>query len=168
MEGHSSTQPILRTGCAQPYVAIPVHANDKEWGNTTALVKEIILWISQSNLKIAGPLFYRYGIIDNAGKPFNLEVGFPVCTAVRGDERIIAGVIPDGTFATLVHCGNPDNIDESFNKLQNWVNRQQLKWKTCRQNGCEAWAGRFEFQLTDTSVQPNINQWRTAIAVLIA
>lgn len=124
-------------------------------------------WLNDKKLKIAGPLFYRYHTICQARHHFHLEVGFPVCTPAEGDDRVVAGIIPDGTFATLLHCGHPNHIDRSFNNLQNWANGQGIKWETHHQDNEEVWAGRFNFYLTDQASEPDEGKWRTAIAVLI-
>lgn len=167
MQGMSNIEPRLQTGCAQPYVAILVQITLHELGKANALVNEVMEWLSHKDVKIAGPLFYRYYAIGDMEKPFSIEVGFPVSAFVEGDDRVITGHIPDGTFATLVHCGHPDKLAQSFETLQNWAEAQGIRWKKYTQNNEEVWAGRFEFYMTNPADEPDLNKWRTAIAVLI-
>jgi effector-binding domain-containing protein len=110
--------PRLESGCSQPYIAIPIQGTLQVRSETIALMEELNTWISNRKLRISGPLFYRYWTMGHAGEPLIMEVGFPVCTAVDGDNRVKAGNIPMGTFATLVHCGHPSTIDTSIDILQ--------------------------------------------------
>lgn len=167
MEGMSNIEPQLQTGCAQPYVAIPIRVSLSEWAKANALINEVTEWLSHKDVKIAGPLFYRYCVVGNAEKPFSIEVGFPVSMLVEGDERVTTGHIPNGTFATLIHCGHPDKLDRSFETLQSWANNQGIRWKQHIENGEPVWDGRFEFFMTNPTDEPDMNKWRTAIAVLI-
>jgi len=167
MEGMSNIEPRLQTGCAQPYVAIPIRVTLREWDKANALINEVIEWLSHKEVKIAGPLFYRYFVIGDAEKPFSIEVGFPVSEFVEGDWRVITSHIPDGTFATLMHCGHPDKLDQSFEALQSWADGQNIQWKKHTENEEQVWAGRFEFFMTNPADEPDLNKWRTAIAVLI-
>lgn len=167
MEGNSNIEPRLQTGCAQPYVAIPIQVTLQEWGKANALVNEVMEWLSSKDLKIAGPLFYRYYVLGDAEKPYSIEVGFPVSMLVEGDGRVITGYIPDGTFATLVHCGHPDKLEKSLEALQTWADGQSIQWKKHNEGDKEIWDGRFEFFMTNPADEPDLNKWKTAIAVLI-
>lgn len=167
MQGMSNIEPRLQTGCAQPYVAIPTRVSLREWGKANALINEVTEWLSHKDVKIAGPLFYRYFVVGDAEKPFSIEVGFPVSALVEGDGRIITGHIPDGTFATFVHYGHPDKLERSFETLQSWAGGQGIRWKQHTENGDQVWGGRFDFFMTSPVDEPDLDKWRTAIAVLI-
>lgn len=167
METVANIEPILQTGCAQPYVAIAVVLNLNEWDMHDIVVKELTDWLSHNGVKIAGPLFYRYLTLGNLSTPFNIEVGYPVATEVQGNGRIITGSIPKGTFATLVHCGHPGNLNTSLEIMQCWARKQDIQWKYDQQNGKQVWAGCFEFYLTNPTNIPDKSQWRMALALLI-
>jgi effector-binding domain-containing protein len=155
IDGAGRNLPRLESGCSQLYIAIPIQANLQVRGEIIALTEELKTWISSRKLRISGPLFYRYWIIVHAGEPLTMEVGFPVCTAVAGDNRIKAGNIPIGTFATLVHCGHPDTISISADLLQSWAKQQSLQWRKHRQDNHDVWTGRFEFYLTNPANEPD-------------
>lgn len=167
IDGAGSNLPRLESGCSQPYIAIPIQAKLQVRSETVALIEELKTWISSRKLKISGPLFYRYWIMSYADEPLTMEVGFPVCTGVDGDNRVKAGNIPTGTFATLVHCGHPDTIKRSADLLHSWAKQQSLQWRKHRQDNHNVWAGRFEFYLTNPANEPDPNKWRTALAFLI-
>jgi effector-binding domain-containing protein len=163
----SHVEPVLQSGCAQPYLAIRICLHLTEWHQLPVLATEVAAYIAQKSLKISGPLFYRYRIVGDAIKPFTLEVGYPVCTSVTGNQRIIAGAIPGGTFATLVHCGNPGMLSLCFSQLNKWGLDKGLCWKMQNDTKGEVWAGRFEFYLINPPDDLTQDKWRTAIALLI-
>jgi RNA polymerase sigma factor (sigma-70 family) len=75
-----------------------------------ALVGEVIGWLSRQGIEFAGAPFFRYWTIGDMDREFDLEVGVPVASVVSGDERVIAGFIPSGSYATMVHFGHPDRL----------------------------------------------------------
>jgi effector-binding domain-containing protein len=167
INGAFSNLPRLESGCSQPYIAIPILGTLQVRSEIIALMEELNTWISNRKLKISGPLFYRYWIMSYTDEPLTMEVGFPVCTAVAGDNRVKAGNIPMGTFATLVHCGHPDTINRSADLLQSWAKQQSLQCRKHRQDNHDVWTGYFEFYLTNPANEPNPQKWRTALAFLI-
>lgn len=151
----------------QPYLSILIKVSLREWGKATALVGELIEWMEENNIPWAGPPFFRYWAIGNQDQPFDIEVGIPVETALPGNGRIIAGVIPAGTYATLIHTGNPDGLDQSLDILQIWGATQGLSWNNRKTGFTEIWGARFEFYLTDPAIQPDMEQWSVELAYQI-
>lgn len=161
-------QPILHTGCAQPYVAIPAQLTLNELHKLGALASELTQWLACQGALVTGPLFYRYLTVDYIDKSYNLEVGFPIAERAPGNGHVIAGTIPDGTFATLVHCGHPNDISSTYSSLYNWAVGQGLQFKMHHDDEGEHWAGRFEFHLTEPAGRFNTHDCRTAVALLLA
>jgi len=166
MDTGTSIPPQLCTGCAQPYVAIPIHINADEWVNPDFAITELTDWLNANCIKTAGPLFYRYHTLGNLNNLLSIEVGYPVTTQAQVCGRFIAGNIPQGTFATLVHCGYPGTFHTSLETMQRWAEQQGIQWKYSWQNGKQVWAGCFEFYLTNPADVPDKSQCRTAIALL--
>jgi effector-binding domain-containing protein len=160
---YSNIEPRLQTGCAQPYVAIGIEVTPAQWNDTCLLVPELTRWLDIKSINITGPLFYRYHTLGSEVSTYHLEVGFPIADMVDGDERVISGMIPPGTFATLVHCGGREGLNRSYIALQQWTQQQGLNWK---KDG-EQWAGRFEFCLDHPAFGHDSGHKRIAIAVLI-
>ena len=148
----------------QPYVAIPIKVSLREWGKANALIGEVFEWINQKGIEIAGPPFFRYWRIGDMDNKFDIEVGVPVGNSVSGDGRVIAGSIPSGKYATLVHTGHPDRLIHSLNALQQWGEREGIIWNNHKEENEEVWGGRFEFYLTDPIKQPNLEKWSIEIA----
>lgn len=161
------SEPKVEVREEQPYISIPIEVAMKEWGKANALVPEVFNWLATHGLEIGGPLFYRYWTIGGMSEAFRLEVGIPVKDAVSGDGRIIAGAIPGGRYATLVHHGHPDGLTRSMEKLERWITEQQLTVKKAREGDKDVWEGRFEYYLTDPAVQPDPSQWYIKLDYLL-
>ena len=163
-----SIRPQLQTGCAQPYIAIPVQLLPADWKQLKILIDELTNWLNHQSVKIAGPLFYRYHTYGVANTIRGIEVGYPVAGEVKGNNRIVTSKIPEGVFATLIHCGQPGvNGNTTLEHLLCWANQQNIRWKCELQNGGQVWTGFFEFYLTNPADVSHLNQCRTALALLI-
>ncbi len=114
---------------------------------------------------MAGPPFFRYGVVGDEDRAFDLEMGGPVGCAAPGDGRTIVGVIPAGSYTTLVHTGHPDRLLRSLTALREWVTNQGLALKNSSRGKDEVWGGRFESYLTDPAQQSDPKTWSTAEAV---
>ena len=159
--------PSLNVRGEQPYAAIPIRVPMREWGRANALVGEVFDWLGRRGIAPAGPLFYRYRVIGDTDAPFDLEVGVPVAAPVTGDDRVVAGTKPAGAYATAVHHGHPERLDESHDELQAWARDQDLRIATRREDGDEVWGARFESFLTDPAKQPDLDRWSIEIAYLL-
>lgn len=151
----------------QPYVSIPIQVPMKEWGQANALVGEIFQWLEQQGLELAGPPFFRYWVIGDMEKAFELEVGAPLASAAPGDGRVQAGAIPGGTYAMVTHQGHPDRMDQTHAALQEWAADQGLNLSSSRADGESVWHGRFEFFLTNPAEEPDPENWTMEILYLV-
>jgi effector-binding domain-containing protein len=167
METVSNRVPQLQTGCAQHYVAIAVSITLNDWGKLNRVLKDLTDWLNHNGVKIAGPLFYRYFNLGSSEEVLDMEVGYPIATQIPGNGLIVTGIIPKGTYATLIHCGHPHTIDASFEIMQCWARQQGIQWKYYQPNGKQVWAGRFHFHLANPKDVTDQSQCRMALAVLI-
>jgi effector-binding domain-containing protein len=72
----------------------------------------------------AGPAFGLYhgppdGTVD-------LEVGFPVASAVEPDGDVVTGALPGGRVARVVHAGGFEGLGEAWGRLEGWIRGQGL------------------------------------------
>jgi len=167
MSGNTTTTVQIVERSAQPYVAIPVHASFSEWGKATALVGEVLGWIAERGLELAGPPFFRYWVLGDDVKPFRLAVGAPVTRSVPCEGRIVSGEIPAGRYATVIHHGHPDRMTETLRVLDEWLEQENLRPRLDTTDGETTWAGRFEFYRTDPQVEPDLERWETEVAYLL-
>ena len=158
--------PKLETRAAQPCVAIPVQASFQEWNRTIEQIPKLFEWLGQHNVTPAGPLFYRYHVLGDMERQFELEIGIAVTEPVNGSAAVVAGEIPGGTYATVVHHGHPDGIVAAYQNLEAWAEREGIEFDIQRNGQADLWAGRLEFYLTNPDDEPDPNKWSTEIAYL--
>jgi effector-binding domain-containing protein len=162
--GGQRQEPRVETRQEQPYVAIPIKVPMREWGKAVALVGEVIGWLGEKGIGLAGAPFFRYWVIGDMDTAFDLEVGAPVAEAVAGDERVIAGAIPAGSYLTFTHRGHPDRLVQTLTAVEEWASSHGLEWNNRKEGESEVWGGRFEFYLTDPNVQPDPEKWAIELA----
>src|SRR5690349_8909539 len=96
-----STQPEIVERAAQPYVAIKVKVGMNELGDVVPpLNREVFEWLGSRGVAPAGPPFWKYNVIDME-RQLEVEAGVAVASAVAGDERVLAGELPAGRYATM-------------------------------------------------------------------
>lgn len=161
-------EPKLEQREERPYMAIRAQVTLKEWGKVNALVGEVFTWLEKKQIAPAGAPFFRYWIIGDEDQRFHMEVGVPLERMHRGNGRVQAGTMPQGVYATLIHRGHPDRLDEAYAALEKWGGAQEIKWDTRQEGKTRMWNGRFESFLTNPADQPDPNQWSTEIALLVA
>lgn len=75
--------------------------------------------IDTQKANITGPALALYG---TAGEhTMEITVGFPVDRRIQPDAEVIAGVLPAGRTARLVHHGSFDTLHQSWDRLHFWV-----------------------------------------------
>ena len=158
-----TTEPRVETRDEQPYASIRTTAPLSEWGRVNALLPEVRGWLAARGIAPAGAPFYRYHSVDPGGV-IDVEVGWPVGSPVEGDGRVLAGARPSGEYAVVDHLGHPDRIHEAFALLDDWSERTGTAFAV--RDG--VWGGRFETYLTNPEEVPDLGEWRTEVAYLLA
>ena len=131
------------------------------------LNQEVFAWLGARGAAPAGAPFWKYNVIDMAGK-LEIEAGVPVAAAVAGDDRVVAGVLPAGRYATLTHVGHPSELMAATKALLDWAAEQGLTWDVTPGAGGDLWACRLENYLTDPSQEPDMSKWVTQLAFKLA
>jgi effector-binding domain-containing protein len=162
----TATQPRIEERNERPCVAIPVTAALREWNNAIDQIPVLFEWLDANGVTPAGPLYFRYRVIGSMDEPFEIEVGIPVLETAESSGPVMAGVIPGGAYATVVHRGHPDGIVNTCEKLETWAADQGIEFAVEHRQDKDIWAGRFEFYLTDPDVEPDRSKWETEIAYL--
>jgi effector-binding domain-containing protein len=162
-------EPKLEYRDEQPYVAIRSQVTMQELGTVLPpLIGEVFGWLESKGVAPAGPPFWRYLVIDMAAK-LEIDVAVPVTTAVTGEDRIIADILPAGRYAVLVHTGPYDELIEVTAALLAWAEEKSLTWdKWSEGPRGEGWRARIETYLTDPIVEPDPAKWETELAFKLA
>ncbi|MEU7628380.1 GyrI-like domain-containing protein [Nocardia sp. NPDC049220] len=59
-----------------------------------------------------------------SGGLIDLEVGFPVDRVVRPERGVIAGSLPGGRVARVVHLGGFDGLSTAWDRLRSWIDER--------------------------------------------
>ncbi len=167
MDHYSTHIPSLHTGCAQPYISMAMVIGKAQWHLTAKAIQDLSAWIVQKKVTVTGSLFYRYRTVSNDHHMTELEVGFPVSKEVDGDDRVTSGLIPQGTYATTLHCGSRTELHHSYDALQLWSHEQGLQWMAEPTDKGTIWPGRFDFCLDQPAIGTHRDHKRIAIAIMV-
>lgn len=130
--------------------------------------KEVYGWLNEKGVKPSGPAIIRY-LTTDMSKELDIDVGFLVDKAVKGDERIIADALPSGRYATLLYTGpyRGKGIYRATVALLEWARENKIKWGTSKEKGVEWWNGRAEFYFSDPAVDKDPSKYETELAFLV-
>ena len=162
-----SSAPEIVTRAEQPYVAVRARVTMAEIAAFARRLGEVFGWLDGHGLAPAGPPFFKYNVIDMA-RELEMEAGVPVAAAVTGDDRVVAGVLPAGRYATLTHVGHPSELMAATKALLDWAAEQGLTWDVTPSADGDLWACRLENYLTDPSQEPDMSKWVTQLAFKLA
>jgi effector-binding domain-containing protein len=162
-------EPVIIQRPAQPYLAIAASVTMQTIGVVMPpLTGELFGWLAANGIESAGPPFWRYNVIDMA-RSLEMEVGCPVAgTTVSGDERVLAGTLPAGRYATLLHVGPPQSLAGATSALLDWARANDLGWDVSPSSEGERWGCRLEVLLTDPASQPDMSKWETELVFRLA
>jgi effector-binding domain-containing protein len=146
---------MLSTRNEQQYVAIAAAITMEEFSVVPGLSHDVYGWLGGQGLTPSGPSFVRILTSDMAAK-LDIEVGVTVDGAVTGDERMVVGSIPQGTYGTLVYgAADQDEHIQANAQLQTWAGEHRLEWAMVHTSSGDVWGGRFQFYLEDQSTEDN-------------
>lgn len=165
----ATTEPKLEYRDEQPYVAIRREVTMQEIGPTLPpLIGELFGWLESKGIEPAGPVFWRYLVIDMEAR-LEIDVAIPVATTVIGEGDVISDVLPAGRYAVLLHTGPYDELMAVTAGLLAWAEKKGLVWdKWPAGSKGEAWRARIETYFTDPAEEPDPAKWETELAFKLA
>jgi effector-binding domain-containing protein len=162
------TEPRIVERDEQPYMGIRTSVTMPEIsGFIDASFPLVFAHLETNSIQPAGPPFVRYHLIDMDGQ-LDIEVGVPVASAISGDDRVSAGVLPAGRYGALTYTGPYDGLIDANEALQQWAERQGLRWAMSETEAGDRFASRVEVYLTDPANEPGPQKWETEVAYLLA
>jgi len=159
--------PVMENRPPQPFIAVEAEATHENLSEVIGgLFGEISGWIGSHGVAPVGPPFIRYVFVDDDedGAPTRLQAGFPVAAGVAGGDRVISGMLPGGSFATIVHTGPWSGLQDATAALLAWGRNKEIQWAIS--NDGKEWAARLENYLTDPSEEVDPAKYRTELAFL--
>ncbi len=161
------TDPQIEERTAQHYAGIRVQVPVEEFQVIIPqLIDEVFSWLGAYDITPDGPPLMRFHVINMEGK-MDVELGVRVATMVSGDDRVSAGIIPAGRYATLIYTGVENGIASNA-ALIDWAMRQGLVWDRWDTPEGDAFGARVEFYLTGPEDNPDPAQWETEVAIRLA
>jgi effector-binding domain-containing protein len=156
--------PAVTERPAQPYVAIRAQVTMQTMDAILVpLHPQVFGWLRERDIPAAGPPFWKYNVID-MDRLLEVEVGVPVTAPVDGDDRVLAGVLPAGRYATVRYTGHPDGLIDATASLREWARQEGLTWDMTDTQDGERWAARLEIYETDPADEPDMAKWTTQLA----
>ncbi|MBB6350627.1 GyrI-like domain-containing protein [Nonomuraea muscovyensis] len=152
----------------RPYVGVRKTITMTTFGVVADRIAELIGWLAERGVGLAGAPFLRYHSIDMEADGLDVEAGVPVAAPVEGEGDIRAGVLPAGRYATVTHHGHPDQLAGVMDELLKWASGQGLKWDMTESGTTEHWGCRLELYQTDPRVQPDPAEWDTVVEFRLA
>ncbi len=121
----------------------------------SAILPAVWQEIAAAGAQPVGPPYARYL---STSEPLELEAGLPVAGLLELGSDSIAGVLPGGRHAVLVHIGQYEGLPESWAALESWVDSQGEK---------KAGPG-WESYVSDPGADPDPASWRTELHLPLA
>jgi len=163
-----TTEPKLDNRTEQPYMGIRTQVPMEEMGSglIPRLHGEVMGYLKKQGAAPTGAPFIRYWVINMPGK-MDIELGWPVASALPGDGRVASGSIPAGRYASLIYTGIMNGV--AGNKaLLDWGAQQGLVWDSWPTDAGDAFGARYESFLTDPDDEPDMAKWETEVAIRLA
>lgn len=161
------TDPMIDEREEQPYAGIRTQVKMSELSRAVPeLTAELCDWLGERGIGQAGSSFIRYHVI-NMENLLDVEMGVPVKNAIEGDDRVKAGAIPAGRYASLVYTGVENGIQGNA-ALLGWGEEQGLKWDMWDDPNGDAFGSRYESLRTDPEEVPDPAKWDTEVAIKLA
>lgn len=161
------TEPKIDHREAQPYMGIRKSIKMDEMDKVIPeYIDEIMAWLNTEGIASTGAPFMRYYVI-NMSDLLDVELAFPVAEALQGTDRIKAGVLPAGRYASLIYTDVTKGI-EGNGILIGWAEKQGLKWDRWDDPQGDAFASRYEIFLTGPEDDPDPANWDTEVAIKLA
>lgn len=113
-----------------------------------------------------GTPLWKCNVIDME-RELEVEVGVPVPRPVEGDGRVLAGTLPAGSYATLVHAGHPSALLDATAGLLAWGEARRLRWGVIDTDG-QRWGARLEIYRSDPETVADMERWETELAIRLA
>ena len=129
---------------------------------------EVYEWMMDRKIRPSGPAIIRY-LTTDMSKEMNIDVGFTIDKAVKGDERITSDFLTSGHYATLLYTGpyEGQGIFKATVALLDWAKDNKIKWDTSRKKGVEWWNGRVEYYFSDPATEKDPQKFKTELAFLV-
>jgi effector-binding domain-containing protein len=170
-EDHMITEPKIEHRSEQPYVAIRTQVTPRELGKglVTRHFNEVRAWLEKQGVAPTDAPFIRYLVIDMPSL-LDIELGWPVASPLSGTERIRAGLLPAGRYASLASIGpyKGKALMKANGALIDWGIEHGIVWDSKQTEQGEAFGARLESYIKGPGNEPDQEKWKTEVAIRLA
>ena len=162
------TDPKIERRKKQHYVAIRMAVSIPFGKHLQPAWSEVYGWLKEKGIQPSGPALIRY-LTTDMSKEMDIDVGFTVDKAVKGDDRITADFLPGGRYATLMYTGpyKGKGVYKANVVMVEWAKENKVKWSITKKKGIEWWDGRVEYYLSDPSFEKDPKKFKTELAFMV-
>ncbi|WP_161972360.1 GyrI-like domain-containing protein [Glaciihabitans arcticus] len=149
------TLPVVAHRESEHYVGIAAKVAIADFGTETPKhFDELAAWAKDHGVQ-PGLEFIKYDVIDMAGV---LSMVFCVVTesAVEGDDRVVAGVLPAGDYGTTTLTGTVDEVFDATAVLVGWAKERGVEWDAADTAEGHAFVSRIERYHTGPGENPEV------------
>ena len=128
-------------------------------------IQPVAAWLARRHVRPGGPPFFNNVLIGDA--QLDIDVGFPIASALEGEGDVRPGRFPEGLYAVLRHLGPYDELKDAHGRLYAWGREHGVRFQGLdRSQGTECLA-RFESYLSDPGLEEDPSRLQTEIAFLV-
>ncbi len=128
-----------------------------------ALWAEVFRWLETRGLGAVGQAFLRLNVVDMRGE-MDIDAGVVIDKAIAGDDRVRAGVLPGGHYATLTYRNHSIRAN---GHLIDWIARQPWQIDRSADPRGDRFASRYELNLSDPRRERRRTQWAVQLCFLV-
>jgi effector-binding domain-containing protein len=129
------------------------------------LMDEAAGYLDGAGIKEFGPAVFTYDVIEMPR--LEMQFGFVTPSAVPGNGRVKAGVLPAGTYVTLTYFGHYDNLEAVTGTVIGWAREQGIEWDSTSTPDGERFVSRFEIYPNGPMDEPDPEKWETQIWIKV-
>lgn len=159
--------PFFETCKSVPYIGIKSTVPMNRITDAAAGFSQLYSWLGINGATPSGPSFYRYLEFHKNGL-ITLEIGVPVDSPEIDSREFVSGVIPEGRYLSLLHSGDYSGLMSATAYLLKWADDQALKFQNDDDDDDSLWTARLEWYLVDPTREPDPDEWKTKISILLA
>jgi effector-binding domain-containing protein len=124
------------------------------------LMTELYAWLDDRSVPRTGPAFFRLHT-----DPTDVEVGVVTREPLEGDDRVRAGVLPAGRYASLTYV---NHARRAYRTLVDWLRDNGIRPDGWMEPAGDHFACRYEAYLTDPRSERMRTRWRVELGILLA
>jgi hypothetical protein len=151
----------------QPYLAIRSKLTARQAETQARLFfPELRAFFEARAIRDLGPAFIRYNMVNDKHE-MDMEFGFFTTRLHTGSGPVRAGIMPGGTFYTVIFTGHHRRVPDAERMLLGWGKMSGIDWDSATTEGGDFFGCRLDIFRRHEGNEPDSDNWETEIAVMI-